>query len=187
MALERTKPSTTAIVVVDVQEKLAPTMPPAQLEQLLRAARILLGAARELGAPVIATEQYPRGLGPTVPPIGELLGELGVKPVEKMAFSACNEPAFLDALKDAKADAAVVLGMETHICVFQTVRDLLARGLRVDVAVDGVASRRDDHREVGLELCRRAGAVVTTAETVLFDWMVQSGTDTFKKLSKLVR
>jgi nicotinamidase-related amidase len=187
MGLERTKPSTTAVVVVDVQEKLVVTMPAAQMEQLLRAARILLGAAAELGAPVIATEQYPRGLGPTIAPIREHLDVLGITPIEKLAFSGCNEPAFLDALKQTHADAAVVIGMETHICVFQTVRDLVARGLRVDVPIDGVASRRDDHRDVGLDLCKRAGAVATTAETVLFDWMVQSGTDTFKKLSRLVR
>ncbi len=187
MGLERTKPSTTAVVVVDVQDKLVPTMPPAQMDQLVRATRILLGAAAELGAPVICTEQYPKGLGHTIGPLAEELARLGVKPIEKLAFSGCNEPAFVDALKHAKAEAAVVVGMETHICVFQTVRDLVARGLRVDVPIDGVASRRDDHKEVGLELCKRAGAVVTTAETVLFDWMVQSGTDTFKKLSKLVR
>jgi nicotinamidase-related amidase len=187
MGVERTKPSTTAVIVIDVQEKLAPTMPPERLAELERAARILVGAAKELGAPVIATEQYPRGLGPTLPSLRALYEEAGITPIEKLTFSSCNEPRFVQALKDCKADAAVVLGMETHICVFQTVRDLLARGLRVDVPIDGVASRRDDHRDVGLELCQRAGAVVTTAETVLFDWMVQAGTDTFKRLSKLVR
>lgn len=187
MTLERTKPSTTAVILVDVQEKLVPTMPKDQLEQLDRAARMLLTAASELGAPVLVTEQYPKGLGPTIGPLRALCEAEGVKPIEKVTFSACLEPRFVQALKDCGADSAVVLGMETHICVFQTVRDLLARGLRVDVPIDGVASRRDDHREVGLGLCAKAGATITTAETVLFDWMVQSGTDTFKKLSKLVR
>ena len=187
MAVERTKPSTTAIVVVDVQEKLIPAMPPERVEDLIRAVRIMLVAAAELGAPVLATQQYTRGLGPTHGPVRELLELGGVEPIEKLTFSCCAEPAFLQALKDTGADSAVVLGMETHVCVFQTVRDLCARGLRVDVPIDGVTSRRDDHRQVGLDLCTKAGATLTTAETILFDWMVQAGTDTFKKLSKLVR
>ncbi len=187
MGVERTRPSTTAILLVDVQEKLVPTIPVEAMADLSRAARILFGAARELGAPVLVTEQYPKGLGPTIEPLRDLYAPLHVKPIEKLAFSACADPAFIDALKATGCDAAIVLGMETHICVFQTVRDLVARGLRVDVAVDGVASRRDDHKRVGLDLCQRAGAGLTTAETVLFDWMVQSGTETFRSLSKLVR
>lgn len=187
MGVERTKPSTTAIVIIDVQDKLAPTMPDAQMTALRRAARILLGAAAELGAPVLCTEQYPQGLGGTEPEIGAQLEAMDVAPIAKNTFSCCNDPGFLDAFKATGADAAVVIGMEAHICVFQTVRDLCGRGLRIDVAVDGVASRRDDHREVGLGLCEKAGANLTTAETVLFDWMVQSGTDTFRKLSRLVR
>ena len=145
MGVERTKPSATAIIVVDVQEKLVPTMPAERLEQLYRAARILLGAAAELRAPVIVTEQYPKGLGGTVSPLRELLADAGVKPIEKMAFSACNEPTFVEALKETKADAAIIIGMETHICVFQTVRDLAARGVRVDLPIDGVVSRRHPH------------------------------------------
>ena len=187
MAVERTKPSTTAIVVVDVQDKLASAMPAERMSQVERAAQILIAAASELGAPVLCTEQYPKGLGPTVGPVRSALGDAGVTPIEKLTFSACAEPRFVQALKDTGADAAVVLGMETHVCVFQTVRDLCARGLRVDVPVDGVVSRRDDHRQVGLALCEKAGATLTTAETLLFDWLVQAGTDTFKKLSKLVR
>jgi len=187
MGIERTKPSTTAIVIVDVQDKLATAMPPERMEQVERAARILIAAATELGAPLLCTEQYPKGLGPTIAPIRSALQASGVTPIEKLTFSGCAEPRFVQALKDTGADAAVVMGMETHVCVFQTVRDLSARGLRVDVPIDGVVSRRDDHREVGLELCRKAGATMTTAETLLFDWLVQAGTDTFKKLSRLVR
>jgi nicotinamidase-related amidase len=187
MGVERSKPSTTAVLIVDVQEKLGPTMPPEQMERLLRAARILVGAATELGAPILVTEQYPKGLGPTIEPIRQLLDGTGVRPIEKLTFSGCAEPTFVQAFKDSGADAAIVIGMETHICVFQTVRDLCARDVRVDVPIDGVASRFDDHRDVGLDLCAKAGATLTTAETILFDWMVQSGTDTFKKLSRLVR
>lgn len=187
MGIERTKPSTTAIIVIDVQDKLVPSMPEARMAALRRAARILLGAAAELGAPVLHTEQYPRGLGPTDEVIAAELRGMGVEPMAKTTFSCCMDPAFLEALKATGADAAVVIGMEAHICVFQTVRDLCARGMRVDVPIDGTVSRRDDHRQVGLSLCEKAGANLSTAETVLFDWMVQSGTDTFKKLSRLVR
>lgn len=187
MGVERTKPSTTAIIVVDVQDKLVPTMPRESLTELERAVRILLGAAAELGAPVLVTEQYPAGLGPTITSIREQLEGTDADIIDKLTFSACAEPKFVQALKDTSADAAIVVGMETHICVFQTVRDLVSRGLTVDVPRDGVASRRLDHKQVGLDLCARAGATITTAETILFDWLVQSGTDTFRKLSKLVR
>lgn len=186
-AVARTRPNTTTIVIIDVQEKLVPSMPAERIAQLERASRIMLAAASELGAPVLATEQYPRGLGPTIASISTLLTTAQITPIEKVAFSACNEPRFLNALKETGADAAVVMGMETHICVFQTVRDLLARGMRVDVLIDGVASRREDHRQVGLDLCAKAGANLTSAETVLFDWLVQAGGDSFKKLARLIR
>ncbi|MCC6521835.1 MAG: isochorismatase family protein [Polyangiaceae bacterium] len=186
-ALPRVKPSRTVLVVVDIQERLAVAMPPEQLAAVERATRILLGAATELGAPVLATEQYPKGLGPTVPALRALLEPSGARPIEKLAFSACGEPRFASALDELTVEAAVVVGMETHVCVFQTVRDLVARGLEVSVPLDGVASRRDDHRTAGLRLCEKAGATVTTAETLLFDWLGQAGTDAFKKLSKLVR
>lgn len=187
MAVERTKPSTTLLLVIDVQEKLAAAMPEAAMADVTRAARILTGAAAELGAPVLVTEQYPQGLGGTIAPVRELVEAANGDVIEKVTFSACNEPQFVQALKDSGADAAIVIGMESHVCVFQTVRDLVSRGMRVDVPADGVASRRDDHRRVGLDLCARAGATITTAETVLFDWLVQAGTDTFRKLSKLAR
>ena len=77
--------------------------------------------------------------------------------------------------------------MEAHVCVFQTARDLARRGLTVHVAADGVASRRDDHRDAGLSLCERAGAVVTTTETVVFDWLERAGSEQFKLLSKVIR
>jgi nicotinamidase-related amidase len=187
MGVERTKPSTTLVIVIDVQDKLAAAMPEAALGDLVRATRILVGAATELGAPVLATEQYSKGLGHTIGPLRELLETAKANVVEKLTFSACNEPQFVQALKDSGADAAIVIGMEAHVCVFQTVRDLVARGMRVDVLADGVTSRRDDHKRIGLDLCAQAGATITTAETVLFDWLVQAGTDTFRKLSKLAR
>lgn len=187
MGVERNKPSTSAIIIVDVQHRLARVMPDDDLAALERAARILLGAADELGAPVLATEQYPAGLGLTIPSIRQPLEASGAVIVDKLTFSACAEPRFVQAFKDTAADAAIVLGMEAHVCVFQTVRDLVGRGVQVTVPLDGVTSRRADHKRVGLDLCAQAGATISTAETILFDWLVQAGTDTFRKLSKLVR
>ena len=187
MTLSRLDPKTTLLVVVDVQEKLAPAMPPAALAEVERAAAILLEAARLLGVRVLATEQYPQGLGRTIPSIATLLSAMGVVPIAKTTFSAVSEMAFLGACHAPLPRSAVVLGMEAHICVFQTVRDLAALGVAVHVPRDGVASRREDHREVGLGLCGRAGAAVTTAETVAFDWLERAGGDAFKAVSRLVR
>lgn len=185
--MERLNPKTTAVVVVDVQERLAAAMPAAQLQEVLRASRILLEAARLLGAPVLATEQYPKGLGPTVGEIETLLVAAGAQRFEKTTFSAGDIPAFNEALSASGARAAIVVGMESHVCVYQTVRDLVARGIEVHVPIDGVSSRRDDHRETGISLCERAGAVRTTTESVAFDWLARAGSDEFRQLSKLIR
>jgi nicotinamidase-related amidase len=185
--LERLDPARTALVVVDVQEKLAPAVGDVALASVVRAASLLVEAARVTGAHVLATEQYPRGLGPTVPTVAALLGTAGVVPVEKIAFSALGEPAFLRALRSKSVRDVVLVGMEAHICVFQTARDLRALGYGVHIPFDGVASRRTDHRDAGLRLCEATGAIVTTAETVAFDWLRRAGTDAFKAVSKLVR
>lgn len=186
-ALPALDPKTTALVIVDVQEKLCSAMPPERLRDLERSARILLGAARELGASVLYTEQYPKGLGPTLPGLLADLQASSARRFEKQSFSACGAQAFVGALEAGALTSVVLAGIEAHVCVWLTARDLLARDYAVHVPVDGVASRRDDHREVGLELCRAAGAVVTTSETVAFDLLGRSGTDAFKKVSALIR
>jgi nicotinamidase-related amidase len=177
-------PAHAAVLLIDVQERLAAAMPSADLERLVKYARALLGCARELGLPVLATEQYPRGLGPTLPALRELLPS---PPLEKLAFSCGADPGFAAALAATGRRQLVVAGMETHVCVFQTARDLAALGHEVQVCADAVASRTEEHRRVGLELCREAGAVVTTAETAIFDLLGQAGTPQFKKVSPLVR
>jgi nicotinamidase-related amidase len=184
--MQRLLPARCALLVIDVQEKLAAAMPAGQLAELTRAATVLLDAAALLGAKVIATEQYPAGLGPTLPAIVERL-PAGALRLPKLDFSACDDPAFQRAWGEAGAQAAIVIGMEAHVCVFQTVRELAARGIEVHVPLDGVASRRDDHRAAGLDLCRAAGATITTMETVVFDWLGRAGGDAFKRLSKQIR
>lgn len=185
--LTRLDPAQCVVVVVDIQEKLVPAMSSESVSSVTRAATILVEAAKQTGASILATEQYPKGLGPTAAPVAALLASASVKPIEKTSFSAMAEPAFLQALRRLSVRDVILVGMETHICVYQTVRDLRALGYGVHVPFDGVASRRDDHRTVGLSLCERTGAVVTTAETVAFDWLRQAGTDRFKAVSKLVR
>ena len=111
----------------------------------------------------------------------------GAAPIAKTTFSACDSPDFERAFARSGARSAVVLGMEAHVCVFQTVRELAARGVHVFVPIDGIASRRDDHRAAGLELCRSAGATLTTMETVVFDWLRSAGTEPFRQLSRLIR
>lgn len=185
--MRRLDPRETTILVIDVQEKLAAAMPAAAVADVTRAASVLLEAAATFGARVIATEQYPQGLGRTLGPIAERLAAASSTVIEKVEFSACDNRAFEQAWAAARSKTAVVLGMEAHVCVFQTVRELAARGVNVLVPIDGVASRRDDHRAAGLELCRAAGATLTTMETIVFDWLQRAGTAEFKKISKLVR
>lgn len=183
--MERLLPSNTALLVVDVQEKLAAAMPPEALAELEKNAGILLEAAALLGVPVVVSEQYPKGLGPTVPSIAAKLG--GVVPTAKMSFDACSELAISRALTETGARNVVVIGMETHVCVFQTARELVKRGYATYVVADAVTSRREDNRRIGLSLCERAGATVTATETVAFDLLAAAGSPEFKAISKLIR
>ena len=185
--MQRLEPQSTAVIIIDVQERLASAMPEHQYDGLLRCSRILLESARLFSIPLLVTEQYPNGLGPTVPEIAAGLEPLQIVPREKMSFSAWDAEGFAEELQATAATAAVVIGMETHVCVYQTVRDLVASGMEVHVPVDGVCSRRDDHREAGIDLCVQAGALRTTTESIAFDWLRVAGSDEFKALSKLIR
>ena len=185
--MERLVAATTAILVVDVQEKLAAAMPDAATEELVKNASILLEAADALGVRVVASEQYPKGLGPTVTTLASKLGEMGVKALPKMAFDACSELTISRALADSGARSVVVLGMEAHVCVFQTARELVKRGYATYVVADAVASRREENRRIGLALCERAGAVVTCTEAVAFDLLEHAATGAFKAIAKLLR
>jgi nicotinamidase-related amidase len=185
--MHRLEPASSVLLIVDVQERLSAAMPAETMDLAVANMRILLEAARILAVPVIATEQYSKGLGPTVAPLAEPIRERGVQAIEKLTFSACDEPRVDQALSALSPRSAVVAGVETHVCVFQTARDLVARGLEVYVVVDAVASRREENRLAGLSLAERAGALLAPTETVVFDWLRRAGTDEFKAVSKLVR
>jgi nicotinamidase-related amidase len=185
--MDRLTPENSLLLVVDVQERLAGAMPREAVDRLVANATILLEAARLLGVPVVASEQYPKGLGPTLSPIAAKLAELGVEPVDKLDFDAMGEARIASAVAARSPRAVVVVGMETHVCVFQTARELVRRGHETYVVADAVASRREENRVAGLALCERAGAIPTVTEAVAFDWLARAGTDPFKSISKLVR
>jgi nicotinamidase-related amidase len=180
--MERLEPSSTVLLVVDVQEKLAAAMPKDALDRLVKNAGILVETAKALGMRVIASEQYPKGLGPTLAALA-----VPVPAFPKMTFDACSDLAIARALSDAGARSVVVVGMETHVCVFQTARELVKRGYATHVVADAVTSRTEENRSLGLALCERAGAIVTPTETVAFDLLGAAGTDAFKAVSRLVR
>ncbi len=184
-------PERAVLVVIDIQERLAAAMEPSALEAVESNVAILVELSRRLGIPIVATEQYPRGLGPTREPVARALAsvEAGVHRFEKLEFSVCQCEAFSKAyaaLGDARTQW-VVAGMETHVCVYQSARDLRARGAIVHVPHDAVISRREDNRRVGLDLMARAGAVITSTEAVVFDALGRAGSDDFKAMSRLVR
>jgi len=172
------------LLVVDVQEKLCRAMDPQVLEQLTGNISILLDTAAELGLPAIATEQYVKGLGETVPALRE---KLTAPSLEKMTFSCCGGEGFLDALAKSGRRQVIVTGMETHVCVLQTVLELISAGYVVHLVCDAVMSRRKTNWKTAIRTMTAAGAVLTTTEAVLFQLLRVAGTEEFKKLSKLVR
>ncbi len=184
----RARAADTALVVVDVQERLAEAMPRGPFDELVRNLARLIAFADLLKLPVAASEQYPTGLGRTVPALKEALGRCSPPTLylEKTAFSVAEEPLFQTFLGGGRR-TLVVTGLEAHVCVFQSVRDLCERGFSVHVPVDAVLSRTERNAEVGLRLCERAGAVLTSTEAVLFDLCERAGTERFRTLSRLVK
>ena len=170
-----------ALLVVDVQEKLVPAITDHQ--RVVFNTRRLVDGAKILDVPVVATEQYPKGLGPTVAELAERLGSIP----EKLTFSCCGCPEIFADLRAKGIHKILVAGIETHVCVQQTVLDLLGDGWRVYVAVDAVGSRYAVDRDTALRRMDSAGAVLTTTEAALFEWCQEAGTERFKAISRLVR
>ena len=191
MTFSRLVPATTLLMVVDVQERLASAMPEDTMKRLLANTVVLLEAARVLGVRVVLSEQYPKGLGPTIPEIASKASEAGARVLPKATFDALADPdvraAVLGATVHEIPGDVVVVGMEAHVCVYQTARSLVNVGARTHVVSDAVSSRTETNRLLGLSMVERAGAYVTGTETVLFDWLERAGTDAFKQLSKLIK
>lgn len=172
------------LVVIDVQERLCRAMDQQVLEKLTNNISILLDAAAELNLPAVATEQYVKGLGETLPVLKE---KLPAASLEKMTFSCCGGEGFLEALEKNGRQQVILVGMETHVCVLQTALELLSRGYVVHLVCDAVMSRRKQNWEIAIKTMTAAGVVMTSTESVLFQLLRVAGTEEFKKLSKLVR
>ena len=170
----------TALVVVDVQEAFRKAVP--DFEDVAKASGVLVQGADAVGVPIAITEQYPKGLGETVPEVAEHLPAAS-KPLEKLRFSAAEA----DGFELSGRDQALVCGIETHVCVNQTVLDLIDQGVEVHVARDAVGSRTAANRELGLEKMAAAGAVMTSVETALFELLGGSDHDAFKQVQALVK
>jgi isochorismate hydrolase len=180
--LERDK---AVLVVIDVQEKLCAAMSDKVLHSLTKNIGILLESAAELKVPVLVTEQYVKGLGATLP---ELKEKAAAAPCyEKMSFSSCGSTEFVETLRVSGRKQIIITGMETHVCVLQTVIELCEAGFSVHIVKDAIMSRNKQNWLTAIDAMSLAGAVPTCTESVLFQLLKEAGTEEFKKLSKLVR
>jgi nicotinamidase-related amidase len=172
-------PGRATLLVIDVQEAFRKAVP--SFDDVARASAALVQGAKAVGIPIVVTEQYSKGLGRTGPEIAAHLPE-GLEPLEKLSFSAPDAAGF-----DLRGrDQALVCGIETHVCVNQTVLDLLDGGIEVHVASDAVGSRFAENKAVGLEKAEGAGAVITSVETALFELVGRAGTEEFKRVQSVV-
>lgn len=173
----------TVIVLIDYQERLFPAMH--DKEKLLQNVIKLVKGANALGVPIILTEQYPKGLGPTLPDIMELLPD--VTPLEKTCFSCCDEENFNTALGAAGRQQVLIAGIEAHICVYQTALALVHNGYEVQVVKDCISSRDPDNMQVAVEKMAAASIGLTSTETALFELLKVGRGDVFKLISNIVK
>ena len=179
----RLKRATAALVVVDIQERLLPAI--FERERVVQNAVRLIQGAAALSVPLFVTEQYPKGLGATVPEVASAVA--GFAPISKLAFSACRAAGFVAALKGKKVSDVLLCGIEAHVCVSQTCLDLLSDGFRVFVVSDATSSRTPENYRIGVERMRSAGAVVVSTEMALFELLERAGTEEFKQILALVK
>jgi nicotinamidase-related amidase len=173
----------TALVLVDVQAKLAPAMH--DKEALLENLRRLVQGVRILGVPILWTEQNPAGLGPTLPEIADLLPDQ--KPVSKFSFSCCGSEQFRNELSALNRKNMLIAGIEAHVCVYQTAADLIHLQYEVQIVADAVASRTPENRLIGLEKSKSVGACLTSTETVLFELLKDAKSEKFKEIINIVK
>jgi nicotinamidase-related amidase len=173
----------TVALVIDIQEKLFPHID--NHKQLQANCEILLSGLNVMDIPLLVTEQYPKGLGPTIKSVSKLINDFD--PIEKLSFSCCGEQKFLDTLHEHGKRNILVCGIETHVCVLQTVMDLIERGYHPVVIEDCVSSRKPSDRETALKRMAREGVIITTYESILFELCQVAGTKEFKQISRLVK
>jgi len=176
-------PDETVLVVIDIQERFRSVQK--EFERMLQGSLRLARAFRLLELPILVTEQYPKGLGPTVKELEEVLGES--RALAKTCFSSCGSEEFSRKLRELGRRQALVCGIETHVCVSQTVHDLLQSGFMVQVAVDAVESRSALDREIALKKMERSGAVLTTSEAAAFELLGDAKNPKFKEVQALFK
>lgn len=170
-------------VVIDIQERLFPAIH--ENEKLSRNVPLLIEGLKVLDVPLIVTEQYVKGLGPTIPEVAASIQ--GIERIEKSSFSCCDEPRFMMDVASSGRDQVIIAGIESHVCVLQTVIDLQHAGYHAVVVEDCISSRKLSDKMMALERMRREGAVITTYEAILFELLRHSGGETFKAISRLVK
>jgi nicotinamidase-related amidase len=180
MLIERDR---SCLLVVDVQEKLAPAM--ADPAGVIRNVGILMQAAARLGVPLLISEQYPQGLGHTVPELRSLAPESAR--VAKLSFSCAADPGLRRRIEQVERPLIVIAGLEAHVCVLQSALGLRGAGYQTVVVADAISSRTPASREAALARLRENGVEVATTEMVLFEWLGQAGTPEFKELSRLIK
>jgi len=173
----------TALVIIDVQEKLSRVMH--EKEKLFENLQKLVKGVKLLNIPIIITEQNPNGLGPTVSEIAPLLTD--IKPVTKFSFSCCSEEPFLRQLEMLNRKQVLLAGIETHVCVYQTAVDLIEAGYEVHTVVDCVSSRTLENKNLALDKMKSEGANLTSVEIALFELLKTAANPKFKELSKIVK
>ncbi len=177
------KTENTALLVIDIQGKLAQSM--FNKEKLFQNLQIIVKSAQILKLPIIWMEQLPQKIGPTIPELAELLNE--AEPIKKSSFSCCGNKKFLNALSNIECGNLLLVGIETHICVYQTAIDLLKRRYNVHAIADAVSSREPENRRIGLKKIETAGGSLTTVETVLFELLKTAENKNFSDIVKLIR
>jgi nicotinamidase-related amidase len=173
----------TVLVLIDVQERLFPSMH--ENQRMLERIDLLLSAAKLLNVPLLLTEQYPKGLGNTLEAIRRILPE--VQPLVKMDFSCASAPGFKERLSSLRRDQILLAGIETHVCVAQTALGLASGGEKVFVAADATSSRRSSDAQIALQRLDRCGLAITTAEAAVFEWLRRAGTEEFKLLQPKIK
>lgn len=171
------------LLVVDIQDRLAVVME--EKDDVVKNTGHLVELAKLFDIPVIVTEQYPKGLGPTVHEVKEILPVYA--PIEKTSFDCCGAEDFLDVVRNVNRKKIIVAGMETHVCVLQTVLSLIKEGYEIHLASDAICSRDARNKRIALDMMASAGAVVSCTETILFQVLRKAGTDEFKTMVKLIK
>ncbi len=171
------------LLVIDIQDRLAPTM--ANPDMVIDNTTVLLKAAGTLGVPVLVSEQYPRGLGPTVPELAALVPPDSL--VEKVHFSCMGDKGFVRRFREIGRTQVVLVGIEAHVCVLQTAEQLVESGCDVFVVADATSSRTIANHGAALERMRADGARIVTTEMVAFEWLARAGTPQFKEISALIK